>query len=259
MGAYNSGDKIKKAIESIIAQSFTDWELIICDDASTDNTYEIIKSYTVIDKRIILIQNKTNKGLAQTLNECLKICRGEYVGRMDDDDYSVPDRFTTQNTFLDQNLAYDFVCSQIECYNETGNWLPKNRKKEKPEKRDFLFGSCFVHPTLLIRKTAILSVQGYRVTKETKRTEDYDLFMRLYANGYKGYNLDLVLLHYYVSLSAMKKRKFGHKIDEAIVRYKGFKMLGLMPQGILYVIKPIVVGLIPGKLLFLIKKKIGLV
>ena len=85
MGAYNCAETIGKSIESIQAQTVTDWELIICDDGSSDNTIEIVKEYQNNDDRIVLIQNDKNRGLSYTLNHCLEVAKAEYCARMDGD------------------------------------------------------------------------------------------------------------------------------------------------------------------------------
>ena len=88
MGVFNCEKTVEKAIESIQQQSFSDWEMIICDDGSNDNTTSIIQSIAQTDERIILIQNEANHGLAYTLNHCLQYATGEYCARMDGDKYT---------------------------------------------------------------------------------------------------------------------------------------------------------------------------
>ena len=103
----------------------------------------------------------------------------------------------------------------------------------------------------MFRRESLEKVQGYREGRVTRRTEDYDLFMRLYAVGIVGYNIQQPLLRYTVNVDAMaKKSLYRYRIDEARVRYKGFKMLGLLPKGLPYVIRPLIVGLIPKKIIW---------
>lgn len=90
MGVYNGADRVDEAIASIRVQTFTDWEFIICDDASTDNTWEKLVEWSKIDSRIVPIRNEKNMKLAATLNKCLEHASGSYIARMDDDDYSYP-------------------------------------------------------------------------------------------------------------------------------------------------------------------------
>ena len=97
MGIYNCQDTLPEAIDSILEQTYTNWELILCDDCSTDNTYSIAEQYkNKYPEKIILIRNSENKKLAFTLNHCLEYATGEYVARMDGDDISAPNRFEKQ-------------------------------------------------------------------------------------------------------------------------------------------------------------------
>lgn len=259
MGVFNGEERLKEAIYSIIEQTYENWEFIICDDCSTDGSYKKLLEIAEKDKRIIIIRNEKNLGLASTLNKCIEIAKGEYIARMDDDDYSYLDRFEKQVDFLDNNIEYDFVSSSLDIYNGKIITHKQNAISNKPKKEDFLWGSCFAHAATMFRKKSIDYVNGYRVSKETRRAEDYDLFMRMYSKGMKGYNFSESLYRYYVDqYSISKKRKYIYRIDELIVRYKGFKSLRLFPKAIPYIFKPLLVGLIPNKFIIYIHKKIDM-
>ncbi|MGL4875399.1 MAG: glycosyltransferase family 2 protein [Clostridium sp.] len=259
MGVFNVGDgkKLKESVESILNQSYRDFEFIICDDGSKDDTYKIIKEISLNDKRIKIIKNEKNSGLAQTLNNCLKIAKGEYIARMDDDDFSYKDRFKKQVEILESNLDIDIVGSSLDIYNGERITHKQSARNEYPQKEDFAWGTCFFHPSTMIRKEKLEQAQGYRIAKETRRAEDYDLFMRMYAMGCKGYNFKEALLRYYVNNEAMKKRKYAYRIDEAIVRYKGFKLLKLSKKKYIYILKPLIVGALPKDMLLKIQSKMG--
>lgn len=251
MGVYNGEAVIDSAIESIRNQTVYDWELIIGDDCSSDGTYKKLEKWAMIDQRIKPFRNATNLRLAATLNLCLERAAGEYIARMDDDDISYPQRFEKQIDFLMTNPNYGFVSSLVDCYD--GSQIVKNQfyRVATPRKQDFFRGTQFVHPATMFRRECLDAVGGYRVAKETRRAEDYDLFMRLYAAGYYGYNIQEPLLRYLVNPDVMKKRRlYRYRIDEAKVRWHGFKALKLMPQGIIYVVRPLLVGLIPHRLMW---------
>ncbi|MED2972871.1 glycosyltransferase family 2 protein [Fictibacillus sp. B-59209] len=254
MGVLNGKDRILTAVDSIKEQTFEDWELIICDDGSTDGTFELLLDIAEKDQRIKPIKNQVNLGLARTLNHCLEVSKGEYIARMDDDDYSYPDRLAIQVDFLNKHPEYDIVCSAIDIFDGEKVLYKKKPISVTPEIADFLWGSCFEHPATIFRASKLREVNGYRFAKETRRAEDYDLFMRMYAAGMRGYNIEKPLLRYYVNVQAMKKRKFKYRLDEVIVRYKGFKNLGLFPKGYLYVLKPLIVSLIPKKILLKLQR-----
>lgn len=254
IAAYNCEDHIKDCIDSILSQTFKDFEIIICDDASTDNTWNILNEYTY-DKRIRIIRNDKNLFAAAARNRCIEIAKGKYIAIQDADDYSELNRLEKQIKFLEDNPKYDFVGTGMHQFNDDGIWSTGMKVKE-PLKEDFLFAIPFAHATLLIRKERLLKIGGYRVAKETRRVEDYDMVMRLYSHDYVGYNLQLPLYYYRVDEETYKRRKYRYRIDESIIRYKGFRALELLPRGYIYVIKPLIVGLIPQKLLQKIKSKL---
>ena len=102
MGIYNCAATLPEAIDSILAQTFSDWQLVLCDDGSKDNTYTVAKAYQEkFPDKIFLLQNERNMGLNHTLNRCLQVATGEYVARMDGDDISLPTRLERENAFLD--------------------------------------------------------------------------------------------------------------------------------------------------------------
>lgn len=253
MGIYKmikKGNLVKLAIDSVLNQTYKDFEFIICDDGSDDGTYEMVQDLIKNDKRAILIKNDENKGLAYSLNHCLSIAKGKYIARMDADDISMPDRLEKQIGFLNEYLEYAMVGCNLLLINDKGIWGKRILAKE-PTKKSFLFTSPFSHPAIVMRKEVLDKVNNYKVEKITRRAEDYDLFMRIYANGYKGYNMQEFLYQFREDKDAFKRRAYKYRWDEVQVRYRGFKKLGLMPEGILYVIKPLIVGLIPQK--FLVK------
>ncbi|WP_197695383.1 glycosyltransferase family 2 protein [Megamonas hypermegale] len=244
---------VKLAIDSILNQTYRDFEFIICDDGSNDGTYEMVQGLIRNDKRVILIKNNENKGLAYSLNHCLSIAKGKYIARMDADDISTPNRLEKQIKFLDEHLEYAIVGCNLLLINDKGIW-GKRILAEKPTKKSFLFTSPFCHPAIVMRKDVLDKVNNYKVEKITRRAEDYDLFMRIYVNGYKGYNLQEFLYQFREDNDAYKRRAYKYRIDDVQVRYRGFKALGLMPSGFLYVIKPLIVGLIPQKILCQLRK-----
>ena len=254
-GAYNAAScpHFHKSIMSILEQSFSDFEFIICDDGSTDETYELLKQYATSDPRIKLLQNEKNIGLAPTLNKCLEQASGEFIARHDCDDYNALDRFEKQLSYLKEHPDVAVLGTASHLFDDNGIWglevMPR-----KVTNRDFLFTSPYKHGSVIFRKEALLKANGYRVAKETLRTEDYDLFMRM-QTFCKGENLSEPLYYFCEDSLTRKRRKYRYRINEAKVRAIGFKKLGLMPKALPYVIKPLLVGLIPGWLLLKLQNK----
>ena len=256
MGAYNVAGTVARSIDSIIEQTYQDWICLICDDGSNDKTYEILKSYEErYPDKIKAYKNDKNRGLTYTLNFLLEKVNTEYVARMDADDVSDSNRLQKQIDFLENNKEYAIVGSAINKFDEDGIYCTC-KMVEKPEKKNFLWNSPFVHPSVVMRTSVMKHLAGYRDIKKTLRCEDYDLWFRLYAEGYRGYNLNEPLLNYYEGKDSFPKRKFVYRINEMRVRFEGYKNLGLLPRGIIYAIKPIFVGIIPNSIQKRIKKKV---
>ncbi|WP_405325649.1 glycosyltransferase family 2 protein [Leeuwenhoekiella sp. LLG6367-2.1] len=187
---FNAEKFIKDCIDSILAQTYSNFELIIIDDCSNDSSVDIIRSYT--DKRIKLILKPINTGYTESLNQGLAIAHGLFIARMDADDISMPNRFELQVNFLRKN-------SSVAICGTDANILGANFKFNFPEsyeaiKINLLFGSSLIHPTIMGRGD-ILKKYGYDSSLEP--AEDYDLFTRV-ALDHPLINLSERLLNYRV-------------------------------------------------------------
>lgn len=246
MGVFNiaSLDVFPRAIDSVLNQTMEDFEFIICDDGSTDETWNILIDLACCDERISLLKNSKNMGLAYSLNRCIESSYGELVARQDADDISAPERFIKQVRYLDVNPEVGFVGSNVVVWDKDGVWRHRSFPVY-PQPKDFLFVQPFVHGSLMFRRSALEEVQGYRVSKETRRAEDYDLLMRQYAIGIRGANIQEDLYNFREDRSGSSQRMYRYRLGEAVVRWKGFQKMGLMPRALPYALKPLVVGLIP--------------
>ncbi len=244
MGVYNSAKKLTTAIESISNQTFTDWELVVFDDGSTDNSMELLEELASKDNRINIYQNPKNLGLAITLNNCLNVARGDYIARMDDDDISHPERFEKQVAFLDMHPEYALVGTNRNMYDDNGIWGSDINEGERT-KLDIYLGRTFTHPSVMMRKEAILDVRGYTSGSKTERTEDYDLWFKLYEKNYKGFILKDILLDYYEARDSYKKRKYKYRICEYRLKKHYRKKLNIPIKYFIYAYRPIIVGLLP--------------
>lgn len=253
MGIYNARSKpiLEKSLKSILNQTYKNFELIICDDGSTNGCMQWAKDICDGDNRVKFIKNDKNMGLAYTLNHCLKEAKGEFIARMDDDDESDLSRFQKQIDILEKNENIDLVGSNMNLIDENSNIWGTKKYPENVTKYDFLFNSPIGHPTIMATREAYDKVNGYRAIPRTLRVEDYDCFMRMFYVGVKMYNIQENIFNYREDLYNFKKRKYKYRVNEAWVRLHGFKKLGLLknPINYLYVIKPLIVGLIPRKLI----------
>lgn len=254
MGIYNCSKTLSEAIESILQQTISDWELILCDDGSKDETYKIANEYkNKYPEKIILLQNKINMGLNYTLNRCLHVARGEYIARMDGDDRCVPERFEIELKVLEDEPDISIVSSDMGYFDDSGIWGNISHT-EYPTKYDFLAGTPFCHAPCLVRKEAYDAVGGYTENKRLLRVEDYHLWIKMYCKGYKGKNIHEQLYLMRDDRDAYNRRKFKFRINEAYVRMLAVRKLKLPVVGYIFALRPIIIGLLPPQLYDLLHK-----
>lgn len=223
MPNYNCEKYISKAIESILNQTFTDFEFIIIDDGSTDNSWSIIQEYAKKDNRIIAIKNDENLKICKTLNKWIELSRWEYIARMDSDDISIIDRFEKQVQFLDKNPDIWIVGGTMQIMNWDGN-IYSERKYNLIDKeiRNKLFRySPFCHPVIMIRKNILDMSWNY--DEQQVFAEDYDLYFRLWKYS-KFANLEYSLIKYrmFENNSTTKKLK-EMELKTLLIRLKAVK------------------------------------
>lgn len=234
-GIYNCADTLPQAIESILAQTYVDWEWVLCDDCSTDNTYEVAREYA--DKypdRIILLRNEKNMRLAYSLNRCLQIASGYYIARMDGDDLSAPDRFEKQIEFLQKHQDIQVVGTAMQQFNDVDGNI---RLITKPEyvKDKYIMHKCipFNHATIMTYKSVYDVLGGYTVADRTKRGQDYDLWFRFLYSGFTGANINEPLYFVREDINAIKRRTFKVRWANWETTKFGYKLLGY-PKSWLY-------------------------
>jgi glycosyltransferase involved in cell wall biosynthesis len=203
MSVYNGEKFLRESIESILDQTFKDFEFLIIDDASTDSSKEIILSYS--NPRIRLVENATNLGLTKSLNIGLKLAQGEFVARMDSDDVSLPERLEKQIAFLDKHPDFALAGSSSETIDENGNVIRLNQESFSPEEIFYRlhFGNVFPHASVMFRKGAVGSIGGYDET--FLQAQDFDLWNRLSKKFPIG-KLDDILIRWRDS-----KRNISHQ------------------------------------------------
>ena len=244
MGIYNCEATLGAAIESILGQTYTDFELIMCDDDSTDGTYALAQSYAEKFGNVKLLKNEKNMRLAYSLNRCLSVAEGEYIARMDADDLSLPDRFEKQVEFLDSHRDIDLVGTALTV--KDGDKLLYNRVFEyDPIKSVYLTSSPFNHPTVMMRKSVLDALGGYRVSPETMRCEDLDLWFRFAIAGYKGVNLPDPLYLYQESLADYKKRTVKAALGIRKVYLKYYRETNAPFKYKLMTLKPVIAAFLP--------------
>ncbi len=249
-------EQLEQAVDSMIAQTFTDWEMILYDDGSDARSEEMIRSLADRERRIFYVRGAVHHSLAYGLNVGIGLAGGEYIARMDADDISFPERLEKEWEFLERHPEYDFVGCNLELMDESGRRWGCRRYPERPEKEDFLEYSPYPHPAMMFRKKTLTECGAYGEGKKPCRGEDYELFIRLHAAGKRGVNLQETLFSYRESWEGYRRRLFRFQVQEVGIRIRGFRMLGIpCGKNLKYIIKPIIVWAIPNRLLLFLKRR----
>lgn len=257
MGIYNCEKTLNRTVESIISQTYPYWELVMCDDGSTDDTYRIAESYKKrYPNKIVLLKNETNLGLNITLNKCLHASKGELIARQDADDISLPMRFEKQINYLMDHPDCAFVSCGMIVNNGRSVIGVRIPKSIRPDAKGFMKGNQFYHAPVMIRRVALELVDGYSEDYHLLRVEDYNLWTKLYAIGLYGENM---LDAYYEVLeddNTYKRRKLKYRINGAYANLLAVDMLGLPKWYKVYALRGILIGLIPNPIYKCLHKKL---
>lgn len=192
---YNGEKYLENSINSILNQTFKDFEFLIIDDGSTDNSVELIKKFN--DHRIVFVKNNKNIGLIKTLNKGLDLAQGEYVARMDQDDISLQKRLSMQVAFMDKNSDCGVCGSWIKTFGDVKSQIIKYETDPDAIRAQLLFLNPLAHPTTILRKE-VFNKFNLRYDDFYKNAEDYELWTRV-INFSKICNIPEVLLNYRVS------------------------------------------------------------
>ena len=244
MGIYNCASTLSEALDSLYAQTFQDFKIILCEDGSKDDTYAVAKQYAERHDNIVLLCNERNMGLNYTLNRCLEHADTEYCARMDGDDISLPERFEKEINFLDEHPEYAIVSCPMIYFDEQGEFK-RGCGRGEINKEDFLLGSPISHAPSMTRTDALKRVGGYAVDKRLLRVEDYNLWMRMYAKGYNAYTLFEPLYKMRDDRNAKARRNWESRKNEFYAMRTGFSMLGLPWYTQIYAIRPILAHIAP--------------
>ncbi|RYY90209.1 MAG: glycosyltransferase [Chitinophagaceae bacterium] len=204
---YNAERFLKEALDSLVYQTFADFEVLAIDDGSTDGSAAIIKAYS--DHRIQYLQNDRNRGIVYTLNRGIDLARGTYLARMDADDICHPERLAAQVDYLKENSSIAVVASFVDMIDADGQPLPPwqdDREHYLPGtiRARLLRTNCIAHPSIMAR-TAVM--RSYHFRAEQKEAEDYDLWLRMVADGLQIGKVQRPLLRYRVLTSGLTRKE----------------------------------------------------
>jgi len=227
MPVYNREHYVAEAIESIIYQTFKDFEFIIIDDGSTDCSLEIIEGYSEKDLRIKVIRNQHNIGIPRTRNKGIDLAQGEYVAFMDSDDISLPERFAKQIDFMEKNPEIFVLGTQCEFIDSKGNYIrTKNLPLLPIEVRWFLYGKSIINSSVMAR-SELFKLLGYK-HKNIKSASDYEIWTRI-SEKFLIANLPDVLLRFRRHDSRISKTARDNQKSNSyqIIRERLHKLTGV--------------------------------
>lgn len=222
MPAYNAEKYISDSIKSILVQTYKNFELIIANDASTDDTISIIENYAKKDKRIIVVNNKKNLYIAGNRNKLISLAKGKYIAWQDADDISMPERLDLQVQFLENNKDVGVVGAYIQSFNENKNLDIRSYSPDDKMLRKNIFKfSPIAQPVAMIRKECFDKVGLFNL--ECPPAEDLDMWFRI-GSFYKFANIQKVLLKYREQPNNATNSKMKKMIKETLkIRKKNFK------------------------------------
>lgn len=228
---YNSEAYVAGSIESILNQTYSDFEFIIINDGATDNSLSIISSFT--DERIRIINNSKNIGLVESLNKGIDFARGKYIARMDADDISLPNRFKQQVNYLEHNPSASVLATRVALINAdgelTGYWGDDTEfVKSDLIRKGTAFTNRIAHPSVMVRADLL---KKYKYNNYQKGSEDWDLWLRILADKHQIHKLDEVLLHYRIHQeSTMTGEKKKVSLHLRLINTKGKFLLHQLPK-----------------------------
>lgn len=255
MGVFNAQETLREALASIENQTYDSWELVICDDASTDSSWQILQDFQIRhgSKIVVLLQNATNRRLAYSLNRCLERAKGVFIARMDADDVSEPDRLRTQVEFLLQNPDIDVVGCAMRRFDETG-LKDVLTYPTRPTRYSLRKGVPFAHATILAHRHVYETLAGYTVARRTNRSQDWDLWFRFFAAGMTGENLPSALYRVREDRHAIRRRTPNQRISAWQTTLLGYRRLGFPLHWYIVPTVRLAKGLVPARAVVLYRR-----
>lgn len=254
MSVFNCEKFLSTAIESILQQSFSDFEFLIFDDASTDGSRGIIESFAADDPRITAIFNIENQGLTKNLNKGIGMSDALYIARMDADDIALPARLENQIRYLEKNPGIDILGTSAIDIDENGNKLQKRKAPESHKDIIKLLPKAnpMIHSTIVFRRKKLEKIDFYNESYRT--TQDYEMWFRAAGNGLVFCNLSEILLFYRMDNNYHRRKSIKYRLYDCKLRLESFKYIGIPKYKYFYALIPIILGLLPEKIYDSVKK-----
>lgn len=254
MSVYNTGKYLEEAIESIVNQTYQDFEFIIVDDCSSDRSLAILKEYEKRYDNIKLLYNVKNIGLTKSLNKAISVAKGEFIARMDADDISELHRFERQIAYFEEHADIDILGTFSNDINGHGEIF---RKRTTPVHHNdivrMLPKLCpMAHPTVMFRKDRLASIGFYN--EKYRTSQDLEMWFRAAGVGLRFANIPEFLFKYRMDSDFLDRKTFQFRWNDYKLRLEGFKHIQLPWYKYGYALIPIVLGILPSSIYNSLKK-----
>lgn len=241
MSIFNGEKYLKECLSSILKQSYSNFELLIINDCSTDYTEEIINEFMIKDKRIKYFKNQVNQGLTKNLNKLITLSTGDLIARMDADDIACKDRFLSQVSVFEQDEDVDVVFTNATIINDKSKYVCESWRPSDSEKIIKLMPvfNYIIHPSVMIKKETLFDVGLYDESYVTG--QDHELWLRIIKNEGKFYYLNKKLLNYRINPTSVRSKpnaNYNYKLSKVCIG-NGNKMGGIKYLSNLDIIKKI--------------------
>lgn len=244
MSVYNGRPYLEEAIKSIVNQTFSEFEFLIIDDASTDGSRELLKEWDAKDERIRLILHDKNRGLGYALAEGVEAACGKWIVRMDDDDISLPHRIETQVAYLEEHPEVDILGAWAVDINAEGKQAGERKYPTNHEEiEQVIWTNPIIHPTAVLRKSAIERVGSY--DPAVRKRQDYDLWFRCLEGGLRFANVPEVLLEYRITDDHYQRNDVQVAWEQAKMGWAGCWRIGASPVSYIGVGVPLLRAMLP--------------
>lgn len=229
MSVYNGDQWLQKAIDSIVAQTYTNWQVVITNDGSTDGTTGILNQY-INNSKFIIINRQPNQGYVKAFNNALPLCNGKYIARFDADDINLPERFEQQVNYLEKHGEVSMVAAFINFIDEEdqakGQWNDDRQKTTYRQIRWIIpFRNCIAHPSVMIHSEVL---KRYKYNELQTNSEDWDLWMQLCADGLIIEKITTPLLNYRVHTKSVT----AHSLKKSVFKKNHFTYKQYLKQAV---------------------------
>ena len=250
MSVYNGLPHVKEAVESILKQTFTNFNFLIFDDASTDGTSQVLANYAQQDSRIKVITNKHNQGLGYNLASGLEIAQTPWIARMDADDIAVVNRLELQMAYVQEHPEIDILGGYALDISDRGEILSR---RQVPTFHDAIYRliwtNPFIHGTVLLNRESIIQVGSY--SRKLAKRQDYELWFRCAVAGLKFANIPVPLIHYRFSDNTFQRNDWKVALTHVLIGWRGCWQIGTSFFAYLAITKQLIVVLLPSPLRYL--------